>query len=159
MDNISIKRIATLHPKIVSEISDILIECEKNNVSIRITSAFRTAKEQEDLYTIGRSKPGRIVTKARAFESFHNYGLAVDICLLHKDKSISYSLTEDLDYDGISDWLEVVKIFKSKGYEWGGDWQNFKETPHFQKTFGYKHQDLKQKVLSLNVDKNGFVII
>jgi hypothetical protein len=35
-------------------------------------------EEQTALYSLGRSAPGKIVTKARAGESFHNYGLAFD---------------------------------------------------------------------------------
>lgn len=159
MDSVSIKRITTLHPKIISEIGDILVECEKAGVGIRITSAFRTAKEQNDLYAIGRTLPGKIVTNAKAWQSFHNYGLAVDICLYHKDGSISYSLNEDLDQDGILDWMEVVKIFKAHGFEWAGDWITFKETPHFQKSFGYTWEKLSALVTNKKVDSKGFVKI
>ena len=35
-------------------------------------------EEQTALYAIGRTSPGKIVTKARAGESYHNYGLAFD---------------------------------------------------------------------------------
>jgi len=35
-------------------------------------------EEQTALFAIGRSAPGKVVTKARAGESFHNYGLAFD---------------------------------------------------------------------------------
>ena len=38
----------------------------------------RTMEEQTALFAIGRSAPGKVVTKARAGESFHNYGLAFD---------------------------------------------------------------------------------
>jgi len=38
----------------------------------------RTMEEQTALFAIGRSAPGKIVTKARAGESYHNYGLAFD---------------------------------------------------------------------------------
>jgi peptidoglycan L-alanyl-D-glutamate endopeptidase CwlK len=38
----------------------------------------RTMEEQTALYSLGRSAPGRIVTKAKAGESYHNYGLAFD---------------------------------------------------------------------------------
>lgn len=150
-DNISIKRIATLHPKLRSEAGDILVECEKVGVGIRITSAFRTPEEQDALYAQGRTKPGAIVTNAKAWQSYHQYGLAVDICLLHKDGSISYSATEDIDNDKIADWNEVTKIFKAKGWEWAGDWKTFKERPHYQKTFGLTLPTLQRTVL---VEKN-----
>ena len=35
-------------------------------------------EEQTALFAIGRTAPGKIVTKARAGESFHNHGLAFD---------------------------------------------------------------------------------
>ena len=150
-DNVSIKRLTTLHPKLRSEVAEILIEAEKNNVGIRITSAFRTPQEQDALFAQGRTSDGNVVTNAAAWQSYHNYGLAVDICLLHKDGSISYSATEDLDGDKVSDWDEVTRIFKNRGWEWAGDWKTFRERPHYQKTFGYNLGDLKKLVL---VDKN-----
>lgn len=147
-DNVSIKRLGTLHPKLRGEMVDILIEAEKSSVGIRITSAFRTPEEQDALFAQGRTLDGNIVTNAKAWQSFHNYGLAVDICLLHKDGSISYSATEDLDNDKLADFTEIVNIFKQKGWEWAGDWKTFKERPHFQKSFGYSLDTLKDIVLN-----------
>ncbi|MDR7245749.1 hypothetical protein J2W47_004872 [Priestia megaterium] len=41
-----------------------------------------------------------------------------------------------MEYDGNnnnkSDWMEVVAIAKNLGFEWGEDWQGFKDYPHFQ---------------------------
>ena len=48
-------------------------------------------------------------------------------------------------------WMQVVNYFKSKGWEHGGSWKNFKDAPHFQKN--YKWQDLK-----LLIDKGEFII-
>ena len=41
--------------------------------------------------------------------------------------------------------MKVVNFFKSKGYQWGGDFKTFKDKPHFQKTFGNSTNDLKSK--------------
>ncbi|MCG3055692.1 M15 family metallopeptidase, partial [Escherichia coli] len=42
----------------------------------------------------------------------------------------------DMEYDGNgngkSDWMEVAEIGKELGFEWGGDWEGFKDYPHFQ---------------------------
>jgi hypothetical protein len=38
----------------------------------------RTMEEQAKLYAKGRTSGGRIVTKAKPGQSFHNYGLAFD---------------------------------------------------------------------------------
>jgi len=43
-----------------------------------IYCGFRSYEQQAALYSLGRSAPGRIVTKARPGESYHNYGLAFD---------------------------------------------------------------------------------
>ena len=48
--------------------------------------------------------------------------------------------------------MQVVHYFKSKDWEWGGDWK-FKDTPHFQKTFGLTWQQMKAKI-----DSGDFVI-
>lgn len=39
---------------------------------------IRTFKEQAELYSRGRSRPGNVVTKAKAGTSAHNYGCASD---------------------------------------------------------------------------------
>lgn len=45
--------------------------------------------------------------------------------------------------DGQSDWMEVVKIFKMYGWQWGGDWK-FVDKPHFEKTFGLSIKQLQK---------------
>lgn len=42
---------------------------------------------------------------------------------------------ETASWDENKYWMEVVNFFKSRGWAWGGDWR-FKDSPHFQKTFG-----------------------
>jgi peptidoglycan L-alanyl-D-glutamate endopeptidase CwlK len=46
----------------------------------------------------------------------------------------------------------VTDYFKSKGYSWGGDWNSFKDYPHFE-VKGYKWQDLQK--LPKKKDVNG----
>ncbi|MGB6269149.1 MAG: M15 family metallopeptidase [Olleya sp.] len=104
-----------------------------------------------------------MVTNAQEGDSFHNYGLAVDICLLlDRDKNgtfeeVSYSTVFDGDNDGVADWLEVVKIFTSFGWQWGLMNKRGKryDLPHFQKTFGYKTWQLNR----FKKDKNGYPIL
>ena len=154
MDKTSLSRVALMHPLLRTELTSILSEIEQGGVSIRLTQTLRTIQEQNDLYAIGRTKPGKIVTNAKGGQSYHNWALALDICLLHKDGSVSWSLNEDLDKDGIADWMEVVKVFEKYGWEWGGKWK-FKDTPHFQKTFGKSIKDLQ----NCKKDKDGYPII
>jgi peptidoglycan L-alanyl-D-glutamate endopeptidase CwlK len=159
-DAVSLKRIEKLHPSIRKEVTSIYKEILKRQVSIRFTDTLRTFPEQTALYAKGRTKSGKIVTNAKAGESYHNYGLALDFCLLLKGgKEVSWDRNKDTDADNKKDWDEVVAVFKHYGWQWGGDWTNFKDYPHFQKTFNLSTAELLKKHKSKDVDSNGYVNI
>lgn len=146
-DKITLERIEKLHPKIRDEVKKILEEANSllaDNVEIRVVQGLRTIEEQNALYAQGRTKPGPKVTNAKGGSSIHNYGLALDFCLLINDNEISWNLNADFDKDRIKDWQEVVSIFKKYGWKWGGDWKT-KDNPHVEKTFGYTWQQLLAK--------------
>lgn len=148
MDKVTQDRIKLLHPKVRDEVSKIVNEANNlltKHSQIRIVQGLRTIEEQNDLYAQGRTKQGKKVTNAKGGSSFHNYGLAVDFCLLIDDKDISWNMAKDYDEDGKADWTEVVEVFKKYGWEWGGNWSSIKDYPHFQKTFGYTWQKLLDK--------------
>ena len=163
MDSPTIERISKLHPSIRNEVSKIINECDKaltGRAKVRITQGLRTFEEQQKLYN---QRPK--VTNAKAGQSYHNYGLAVDIVLLiDKDKNgtfetATWDTKADWDADKIADWLEVVKVFKKYGWEWGGEFKSFKDLPHFQKTFGKTWQNLKALHDAKKFDKEGFVLL
>lgn len=165
-DKITLDRIQLVHPKLRDEVTEIykeIREALKGRAICRFSHTLRTFEEQNALYAQGRTKAGKIVTKAKGGLSMHNYGLAIDIVLLvDKDKngtfeSASWETDVDFDGDGVHDWMEVVQIFKSFGWEWGGDWK-FTDMPHFQKTFGRSVRELKSLVDNKKV-VNGYVVI
>ena len=143
----TLERIKLLHPKVRTEVESIYEEiCEALNgrAMCRFAYTLRTFKEQQDLFEIGRSRPGKKVTNASAGLSYHNYGLAVDIVLIIDGKNASWDIKSDFDGDKKADWMEVVTIFKQYGWTWGGDWK-FTDYPHFEKTFGYSVRQLLEK--------------
>ena len=163
IDTISLQRIEFLHPKLREEAKAILAEINESLIGsaiCRFAYTLRTFAEQDGLYAQGRTKPGSIVTNAKGGQSYHNYGLAIDIVLLkdtNKDGTFdtaSWETTVDFDSDGVADWIEVVKIFKLHGWEWGGDWK-FTDKPHFQKTFGHSIVQLQK----LNKNHSGYLAI
>jgi peptidoglycan L-alanyl-D-glutamate endopeptidase CwlK len=167
-DKITIERIALLHPKLRGEalaIYDEIVEALGDKVICRFTHTLRTIAEQNKLYAIGRTSAGRIVTNARGGESYHNYGLAIDIVLMHDNnndwiyETISYNREIDKDNDGLKDWHEVVNIFKKYNWKWGGDFKTFKDYPHFEKNLGYSISKLKSLYNAKKVDKNNYVLI
>ena len=148
MDTITLARIELLHPKIRVEAKDIYTAIERSltnsRAKVRFTHTLRTIAEQDALYAQGRTKPGKKVTNAKGGSSFHNYGLAIDICLIIDGKDVSWDTLKDYDGDKVADWMEIVSIFKSRGWEWGGDFKSIKDAPHFQKTFGFTTVLLKK---------------
>jgi peptidoglycan L-alanyl-D-glutamate endopeptidase CwlK len=159
-DAITLKRIQLLHPALRDEVSELYAEIEErltSRSSCRFTHTLRTFKEQDELYAIGRTKPGRIVTNAKGGKSWHNYGMAIDIVLLIGG-GVSWDISKDFDGDGKADWAEVVQVFKEFGWEAGIDWK-FRDAPHFQKTLGLTINEMHKRYLAGKRDANGYVII
>lgn len=151
LDKYSDDRVSKLHPKVRQTFFDFINECEKTlNIVLRITIGYRTIDEQNELYAQGRTNPGNIVTKAKGGQSFHNFGLAVDLAVVVSGKI-------DWNYD-----MALLKPIALKyGIKWGGDWKSIKDKPHFEITFGFKENcsELLAKVNAKLVDKEGYVII
>ena len=165
MDTITQKRTDKLHPIVRDEVKKIIAECDAvltGKAKIRITQGLRTFDEQAQLYAIGRTKAGKKVTNAKAGQSIHNYGLAVDMCLIIDGKTASWDTAKDWDDDKIADWYECVKIFAKHGWEWGGNWKTFKDLPHFEKKkIDRATSELKvswRALVKLPKDKDGYVI-
>ncbi|MFP7296283.1 M15 family metallopeptidase [Neobacillus niacini] len=132
-----------LHP-FVKERSDQLVQqAAKIGIVVLITDGFRSIDEQNTLYEQGRTTEGNIVTNAKGGESYHNYGLAIDFALETPSGDVVWDRQYDRNQNAKSDWSEVVKIAKSLGFEWGGDWKDFKDYPHFQMDFGLTIADLQ----------------
>jgi peptidoglycan L-alanyl-D-glutamate endopeptidase CwlK len=142
-DEITVKRILEgAHPLVRESMLQVYFACRwelRGKAVLRFSHVLRSFKEQQKLYEQGRVTPGKIVTTAKAGDSWHNYGFAFDIVLLvDKDsngsyESASWNSTVDFDGDGKADWMEVVEIAKALGWTWGGDWTRFVDRPHFQK--------------------------
>ncbi len=152
-------RIKELSPygNVQENFTNFIDACEQNhNVTIRIMEpVFRTVKDQDDLYAIGRTKGGTIVTHAKGGQSYHNFGLAIDICVLTDS--------------GSPNWKFDMSTFKPEadkfGLEWGGDWNTIKDYPHFEmrivndKMYSENCSDLFELYQSEKVDSNGYVVL
>jgi peptidoglycan L-alanyl-D-glutamate endopeptidase CwlK len=101
-----------------------LDQCHEIGYNVAMFEGYRSPSRQQWLYEQGRSRDGKIVTYAKPWESFHQYGLAVDIVGFLNKK-----WDWNIDYD------KVTAIFKEHGFE------SLKfEKPHFQITGGMSVQ-------------------
>lgn len=111
-----------LHPTVADLARQLVDLCQQNGIELLITSTLRTFEEQDALYAIGRTKPGKVVTNARSGQSWHNYGLAFDVVPLVNGKAIWTS----------PNWESIGALGMTLGLVWGGQWAGFKDKPHFE---------------------------
>lgn len=123
-----------LHPKVKALAEAFLAECKKQGINAAISETYRTVERQDYLYSLGRTRSGNIVTNAKGSEmgSYHQWRLAFD----------AFNNVKGKEYD--ADILKKMGAIGIKlGLEWGGNWSRFKDSPHFQYTFGLSIADLK----------------
>jgi peptidoglycan LD-endopeptidase CwlK len=78
--------LSILHPAMRAAALEVLRQSESESLEFRVFEAYRTPERQTWLYQQGRTVPNTsIVTRARAWESYHQYGLAVDFVLFVND--------------------------------------------------------------------------
>lgn len=122
----------TLQPLVVRKARAVINDMAEHNLPVMINEGFRTGTRQNDLYAQGRTKPGNIVTNAKAGDSLHNYGVAVDFTFVN----YGYNASE-------TQWQQLGEVAESHGFEWGGRWASFPDRPHCQLMLGYTLADFK----------------
>lgn len=90
------RKLEDLKPVFRDRVEDWLEACKAAGLDILVYCTFRDVAEQTRLYKIGRTvkgdgvtekRPmGRVVTNAKAGQSAHNYGLAIDFVPLINGK-------------------------------------------------------------------------
>ena len=103
---------------------------------LRVTSTFRDYEYQTFLYAQGRTRPGSIVTNAKAGQSWHNFQVALDVVPMINGKAV---------WDNAPLWKDIGEIGQECGLEWGGAWKRFIDKPHFQDTGGLDLAQLREQ--------------
>ncbi len=129
------RRIEDMHPKLQDRFKQFLAECERLSLDVLITCTHRTNAEQDALYAQGRTKPGPIVTRAKAGQSKHNHyengkpaSLAFDIVPMRDGKPVWGTGPHDLPL-----WKAIANVAKRLGFSWYGEPDApFREFPHLE---------------------------
>lgn len=96
-----------LHPVFRDKILVGLDLANKDGYPVQLFEGWRSPVRQEILYKQGRTLPGKVVTRARAWQSWHQYGIAGDIALRVGGK---------WSWDG--DFGKFAHYFLDQGLEW-----------------------------------------
>lgn len=153
MDVASEGKLMLLHPAIRSSAIaayNKAVKITPVGVHPSITETMRSFERSDELYAQGRTKSGKIVTNAKAGQSYHNYGLAIDFVL---------QVNGLPDWTVNDNWMKVVNCFKERGFFWGGDFKIIKDYPHFENRLEYTWRTLLAKYKAGEIDNNGYVIL
>jgi peptidoglycan L-alanyl-D-glutamate endopeptidase CwlK len=129
------RAVQDLHPTLVPLALAFQAGLKKKGIDIIFTCTFRSFTEQNELFALGRTQAGNIVTWAKGGESKHNYSMngrpaakAFDCVPIVNGKA--YWQTEG---DAGKIWQIIGLEGKNLGLSWAGDWSKAKrEYPHFE---------------------------
>ncbi len=130
---INSRKIEYLHPVVQQLCNKHIAACKARGVIIQVTNTLRDAEYQEYLYSLGRTKPGEIVTNMKQIGP-HAFGLAYDIVPVVSGKA---------EWDNNRLWQIAGEEGKKLGLTWGGDWKSIVDKPHFEYTSGLTASDLR----------------
>ena len=142
MDPNSEARLANIHPKLAEKIRTLAEMLSLESIEIRVTQAFRTWVQQHALWLQGRApleivnecrlncgmeiiplSQNHRVTRADSGQSWHNYGLAVDVAPFRDGAPI----WDDQD----PSWKRIIAVGESLGLRSGISWR---DEPHLELT-------------------------
>ena len=92
-----------------------------------ITCTHRSNEEQNQLYALGRTVKGKIVTNAKAGQSKHNSypSKAFDIAFIGLDKKLNWNKKY------FKMFADIVKEVEPS-IVWGGNFKSIPDAPHFE---------------------------
>jgi len=111
-----LEELASVEPHLSAKVLMIIDFAKQEGYNLTTVQGLRTFAQQDKLYA---QRPR--VTKARGGQSYHNYGVAVDLAFI-VDGKISWN---DKLYRNVGRWASRA------GLEWGGNW-HFVDYPHVQ---------------------------
>jgi peptidoglycan LD-endopeptidase CwlK len=143
------KAIAKLHPQVKNKIRKFINDVyEQHQIFLVIVQDYRTYAQQDAIYAEGRTKPGKIRTKAKGGQSNHNFALAVDVLPVWEDGNLHIT-GKGVDEKNISILKKIANIGKANGLAWGGDWKSIYDPMHFELNTGLSMSQLRQAVSSV----------
>jgi peptidoglycan LD-endopeptidase CwlK len=125
------RRVDILLPTFRARLERGLEAAQKAGHKVAIFETWRGPVRQDELYAQGRTTRGPKVTNSRAWESFHQYGVAADIAG-YVDGKWTWN-AKDVNF------TEAMKFFKAEGLETLDPF----EQCHVQMTAGLKIADAR----------------
>lgn len=116
LGNKSLKNLSGVHPDLVRVVKQAII---LTPIDFAVTEGVRTIERQKMLVESGAS---------RTMNSQHLVGRAVDLAAF-VDGKVSWDLPL---YHKLAQAMKAAANYCMVEIKWGGDWENFKDCPHFE---------------------------
>ena len=116
LGNKSLKNLSGVHPDLVRVVKQAII---LTPIDFAVTEGVRTLERQKMLVEEGAS---------RTMNSQHLVGRAVDLAAF-VDGKVSWDLPL---YHKLAQAMKAAANYCMVEIRWGGDWENFKDCPHFE---------------------------
>lgn len=116
LSNRSLKNLVGVHPDLVRVVKQAII---LTPIDFAVTEGVRTIERQKMLVESGAS---------RTMNSQHLIGRAVDLAAI-VDGKVSWDLPL---YHTLAQAMKAAANYCMVEIRWGGDWENFKDCPHFE---------------------------
>lgn len=123
------EKLATIHPRFRARFVAFVAAAQRiaraHGRELLVWQTVRPLETQVEYLRSGAS---------RTIASRHLVGLAIDLALRGEEGGYDGPCEEGCSQSRWPAWYEaeVVPAGKRLGLEWGGDWQGFRDTPHFE---------------------------
>lgn len=146
MDPASEKKLALVNPELAALVRKLDEAYRKAHLPdfLTVQQGLRSYAQQAAIYAQGRTAIGKIVTNAKPGHSWHEAGLAVDLCPDSLLPTTNWSPDSSL-------WPELANAGRSLGLFPGADYVHVPpDRPHFQLTgrFPVSPDDETRKILA-----------
>lgn len=123
-----------VHPDLVEVVK---LAITKTEVDFRVICGVRTKAEQQKMVASGASR----TMNSRHLVQPDGFGHAVDLVAL-PDGKVSWDWPL---YPKLAKAMKAAALEIGVPVEWGGDWERFRDGPHFQLPKDYGVQPIKQE--------------
>lgn len=96
---------------------------EQRGYEMVLLEGYRSPERQTQLAALGPQ-----TTRAGAFESWHQYGLAADCAFVREGRIV----ISEQDPWAASGYAAFGEVARSLGFTWGGDWRSIKDLGHVE---------------------------
>lgn len=112
--------LSLLCPWFAARLTDAIQICNDKGYPVKLMEGYRSPARQDWLYAQGRTRPGKVVTRARAWQSWHQFSVAGDLVFWDGRKWFWPASSDAL-------WDRVTAIMEAHGFS-NLDF----ERPHFE---------------------------